>query len=117
MLDIILAAEGGDIDPIAGSISTVQVASMFIGIFIPILVGLVTKVTTAPLVKSMLLLGLAAISGFLTEFVNDPSFEWQQALLTSVVTFITGVAFYFGVWTPTGVTASVQAVGSKPKAE
>jgi hypothetical protein len=106
-----LAAENVTIpDPVAGSIHTVQVVSLLIGVFIPILVGLVTKVTTNATVKSLLLLGLSAVSGFLTEFVNSANFVWQQALLTTVMTFVIGVATHFGLWAPTGVTAKAQNV-------
>lgn len=105
-----MAAENATIDPTANTtLNAVQVASLLIGVFIPIVVGLVTKRTTNPAVKSILLLGLSAVSGFLTEFVNSANFVWQQALLTSVVTFVIGVATYYGLWTPTGVTAKAQA--------
>jgi len=94
------------------TITTVQVASLFVGVFLPILVGLVTKRATNPTIKSLLLLGLSAVSGFLSEFIaNTGNFAWDQALLTSVVTFVIGVATYYGLWTPTGVTAKAQAVG------
>jgi hypothetical protein len=113
-----LAAENATIDPTQHStLNAVQVASLLIGVFIPILVGLVTKVTTSPALKSILLLALSAVSGFLTEFVNSANFIWQQALLTTVVTFVIGVATYYGLWTPTGVTAKAQAAFSQPKNE
>jgi hypothetical protein len=98
-----------DIDPTAHTtIDAVQVASLLIGVFIPILVGLVTKASTSPTIKSLLLLGLSAVSGFLTEFINSSNFVWQQALLSTVVTFVIGVATHYGLWNPTGVTAKAQ---------
>lgn len=97
------------VDPTAKTgLDAVQVASLLIGVFIPILVGLVTKRSTDARVKSILLLALSGVSGFLTEFVNSSNFVWQQALLTTVVTFVIGVATYYGLWTPTGVTAKAQ---------
>lgn len=104
-----MAADNATIDPTAYSgLNTVQVASLLLGVFLPILVGLVTKVTTNAAVKSLLLLALSCVSGFLTEFVNSNNFIWQQALLTSVITFVIGVATYYGLWNPTGVTAAAQ---------
>lgn len=99
-----LAADNATIDPTQGAtLNTVQVASLLIGVFIPILVGLVTKKITKAALKSVLLLALSCVSGFLTEFINSANFIWQQALLTSVITFVIGVATYYGLWKPTGV--------------
>lgn len=98
------------IDPTAYSnLDTVQVASLLVGVFIPILVALVTKRTTSSTVKSLLLLGLSAVSGFLTEYINSANFRWQQALMTTIVTFVIGVATHYGLWTPTGVRDKAQA--------
>jgi hypothetical protein len=109
LLVITMAAENATVYPTAYSgLNTVQVASLLIGVFIPILVGLVTKRTTNTAVKSILLLALSCTSGFLTEYVNSNNFIWQQALLTSVITFVIGVATHYGLWTPTGVTAKAQ---------
>lgn len=94
-------------DPVA-PITTVQVASLFIGVFIPIVVSLVTKQVTSARTKAILLVALSAASGFLTELVNDSNFVWQQALLTAVMTFVTGTAAYFGLWRPTGVADKAQ---------
>lgn len=103
-----LAADGGldnNIDPTAhAGITTVQVASLLIGFFLPILASLVTKQSWSAGIKSIVLLALSAITGFLTEFVNSADFVWQQALLTSVMTFVVGVATYYGLWHPTGVS-------------
>lgn len=110
-------AADGTIDPTAHTgLNAVQVASLLIGVFIPILVGLVTKRVTSPAVKSLLLLALSAVSGFLTEYVNSANFVWQQALLTTVVTFVIGVATYYGLWRPTGVAGAAQDAlgGSSP---
>lgn len=93
-------------DPVASSISTVQVASLLIGVFIPILVALVTKSTAPAGVKAVVHLALAAVTAFLTEYVNDPDFVWQQALLSTVMTFVVGVALYAGLWRPTNLAGS-----------
>ena len=95
---------GKDIgDPVASSISTVQVVSILIGTVIPILVALVTRSTARPGVKAVVNLALSALSGFGTEYINSTNFVWQQALLTTVVTFVVSVATYYGLWKPTNV--------------
>lgn len=100
-----------DADPVASSIGTVQVVSILIGTLIPILVALVTKSTAPPGVKAIVNLALSAVSGFGTEFVNDANFVWQQALLTTVVTFVVSVASYYGLWKPTNVAGASSPIG------
>lgn len=96
------------IDPTAFTgLDRVQIASILLGVFLPLLVGLVTKYSTKPSVKAILLLALSAASGFLTEMVNDENFMWQQALITTVLTFVVGVAMQRGLWVPTGASAAV----------
>jgi hypothetical protein len=51
-------------------------------------------------------LALSAVTAFLTEYVNSANFVWQQALLTTVVTFVVSVATYYGLWKPTNVAGS-----------
>lgn len=106
-----------DIDPTAHTgFSTVQVASVLIGTLLPILVGLVTSRVTSSRTKALLLAGLSALTGFLTEYVNSDNFVWQQAFLTAVVTFVTAVAAHYGLWRPTGASAAAQRAfsGSPP---
>lgn len=102
-----LAPQVEDIeDPVASSISTVQVVSILIGTVIPIVVALVTRSTARPGLKAVVNLGLSALSGFGTEYINSANFAWQQALLTTVVTFVVSVATYYGLWKPTNVAGS-----------
>lgn len=100
-------------DPVAKSLSTVQVVSVLLGTLYPILVGLVTKRTTSASARAWMLAGLSAVSGFGFEFINSANFVWQQALLTSVVTFVTAVATHYGLWKPTNISTRAINVGSK----
>jgi hypothetical protein len=107
-----------DIDPTAHtSLSVVQVASVLLGTVLPILVALVrTRLSRAA--RAWSLAALSAISGFLTEFINNgDNFVWQQALLTTVVTFAVAVATYYGLWEPTGTTDRVAAATSGTRTE
>lgn len=94
------------VDPTANSdLSLVQVSSLLVGTLLPILVALVSTRVTSRAAKSWMLAGLSAVSGFLTEFINSgDNFVWQQALLTTVVTFVVAVATYYGLWNPTGIS-------------
>lgn len=90
-------------------IETAQIISMVVGVLLPILVGLVTKTVTSPAFKAVLLFLLAAISGFLTEFLQaGTAFDWQQALFAWLTTFIVAVAMHFGLYSPTGISQKAQ---------
>lgn len=106
------------IDPTAHTnLSVVQVASVLLGTVLPILVALVrNRLSTAA--RAWALAALSALSGFLTEFINNGSdFVWQQALLTTVVTFAVAVATYYGLWAPTGTTDRVAAITGSSRTE
>lgn len=100
-------------DPVASSLSTVQVVSVLIGTLLPIVVGLVTTRNVSPGIQAVILAALSAVSAFVTEAANSADFVWQQALLTTVVTFVTAVSTHYGLWKPTGVSARALAVGAK----
>jgi Na+/H+-translocating membrane pyrophosphatase len=91
-------------------ISGSQYLSALIGVVLPIVVALVTKHTQSAQLKSLLLLALSTLSGFLTEMLNDDAFVWEQALYGAVITFVIGVATLFGLWRPTGVDNAAKNV-------
>lgn len=104
------------VDPTAYTgMNAVQVASVLVGVFLPILVAFVTKQTWSAQRKAIILAACSAVTGFLTEFINSDNFVWQQALLTTIVTFVTAVATHFGLWSrPNGDGVSISAkVASK----
>lgn len=82
----------------------VQTLNVVVGVFLPILVGLVTKTTTSAAVKAWLLAVLNVAGAFITTYINDPNtFDLFGAALTAVVSFVTSVAVYYGLWRPTGI--------------
>lgn len=93
---------------------TVQIVSLVIGVFLPLVVAFVTKMTTHPSVKAILLLFFSALSSFFTEMANSwPHFDVKTALVTWGGTFIVGVGLHFGLWKPTSASAAFQKVGVK----
>lgn len=100
-----------DIDPTAHSgFDKVQLSAIFIGVVLPLLVGFLTGRTTSAAVKSILLLGSSALTAFITEWANSADFVWQQAVLTLILTFGTGVVLQLGFYRYT-VTPKLQATG------
>lgn len=102
------------------SLNWIAVLTFVIAIFLPLLVGLVTKVATNPGTRAVLLALLTAIAGFLTELLsalqNGTAYDVGLALLLWIGTFVVAVASHFGIWKPTGSSAAAQRAfgGSTP---
>jgi len=92
------------------NLDNIQVVSLFVGVILPILVGLVTKKVTSSAWKATLLALLSAVSGVLTEWISHwtGGFDLGAAVLTWLATFMIAVATHFGFWKPTGVTDAAQ---------
>lgn len=85
------------------TITTVQIVTTLVGIIAPIIVGLITKASTSGQVKAILLLTVSVLAGIGQGFLDNPPgtvWDWQQAVYLAVVTWIIGVATYFGVLRP-----------------
>jgi len=90
----------------------VQLWSLLVGVILPLLVGLVTKVTTSASTKAVLLALLSAVSGFVSELAaSGDGFLWSTALITWVGTFLVAVGLHFGVYKPVGASVAAQKVG------
>lgn len=86
------------------TITNFQLVTLIVGVFLPILVALVTKTASSPRVKAVLLLVLSGVSAVLNSWLVAPQgFDWAQAIWGAVTTFIIGTATLFGLWKPTGV--------------
>lgn len=86
---------------------TVLVVSLVLSLVLPMVVALVTKAHAASSLKSIVLLALSAITGFLTQYVASPvGFRWQGALVVSITTFAQAVASHYGLLSNVGVTGS-----------
>jgi hypothetical protein len=92
-----------------------QVLGMLIGTVLPLLSGLVTRWNASDAVRSVVLLVLSALSGFLSTWLgalqNDTPFDVIGALLTSVTAFVFGIGAYLGVWKTTGIGPRVNRAG------
>jgi hypothetical protein len=93
-------------------VGTADLVEVLVAVILPILVGLVTKASTDARVKALLLAALSALSGLAQGFLDTAPgtvWDWQQAILSAVTTFVIAAASYYGLWKPTGVAATAQA--------
>lgn len=93
-------------------------ASLFLTILLPLLVGIVTRPSTSANAKALLLLVLALVKTFVEAFVAAQTahvaFQAVPVLMNVVVNFGIAVALYYGLLKPTGVASGVaESVGPK----
>ena len=102
--------------PVFGSTGA-MILWLAVTVVMPIAVGLVTRISTPPSVRALLLVALSITNGLLSEaLAAGDGYDWRKAVTQAVVAFVIAVATQFGVWKPTGVSAKAIAVGSKPAA-
>ncbi|MFG1846785.1 hypothetical protein [Micromonospora carbonacea] len=93
--------------------------SLAITILLPILVGLVTRRSTSPGVKAVLLLTLSAVNSILSAWLQAENtsavFEWIPVVYSTLINFGIAVAVHFGLFKPTGVSDAAQEAGVKDK--
>lgn len=78
---------------------------MFVtGAVLPLVVGLVTKLTAHPALKGFILITLDTAAALITHAVVNEgvSVISKQAVLLAFMGWITAVATYFGFWKPLG---------------
>lgn len=88
------------------------IIQLLISTVLPLLVGLVTKVTTNASVKAVLLAGLALVTSLLTELGQALSigstYDVGRGLLLAIPGFLVAVGMHFGIWKPIGATDAAQ---------
>lgn len=94
-----------------------QVISLVVGVVLPLITGLVTKVNTSAGVKAVVLLGLSALTTAVASFGDalaaHTPFDLGSTLLTFLSTFLVGVGLHFGLFKPVGAASALQRVGSR----
>lgn len=82
-----------------------------VSVALPIVVALVTKRLASGAVKSVTLLLLSVITGWLTSlYATGGVFELKAAAVGVAVSFITAVGAHFGLLGPSGITGKNGAI-------
>lgn len=92
-----------------GLILTAQTVEIIVGVLLPLVVGLVTKLTASPPVKSFLLLVLSLVGSTISNaIVSDGTAVFSQDMIVQIVTtWVIAIASYYGLWRPSGTSAAV----------
>ena len=88
------------------------IVSSIMGVVIPLLVGLLTKLTTPSKWKAILMLGLDAVAGLVTVSLVDGggAVFSQSAVVAGILAFFASATSYGRFWKPLTVTSSVVTV-------
>lgn len=94
------------------ALDTATIIGLIIQVLLPLLVGLVTKLSTHPGLKSLLLLVFTAANSYFVEWAGllntHTKFDWRGYLITVVINFVISVAVHYGLLKPSGATNVVQ---------
>lgn len=86
------------------------ILSFLIGTVLPILVAMVTRVTTHPAIKGGVLLFLSAGTGVIAQWVDalnsNTPFAWQPVVLSALGAFLVGVTAHTAIWKSTPLSNS-----------
>lgn len=89
-----------------------QWLNIVVSLFLPLLVGVVTKASWNSNLKAVLLLLVAALSAGVTDLITAGSLQgWKLILEQTAINWLVAVATHFHLWKPTGVAAQVAQVG------
>lgn len=88
------------------------IIQLLISTVLPLLVGLITKTTTNPGVKAVLLAVIALATSLLTELgqavARGETYDIGRGLLLALPTFLIAVGLHYGLWKPVGAAAAAQ---------
>lgn len=94
--------------------------SFLVGTLLPVVVGLVTRVSTHPAVKGAVLLALAGVTGVLSQWLealnSHVPFAWQPVVLSAVGAFAVGVTTHTAIWQHTPLSSTGTPFGTSPTA-
>lgn len=78
------------------------------GVLVPLVVGLLTKLSAPAGLKAFMNAGLSGAAGLMATIVPG-AFVWRQFLVKWATVWVVSIATYAGLWKPTGVAPAVQA--------
>lgn len=86
--------------------SDMTLLALLVGVIVPLLVGLLTKVNASPGIKAFFNLGLTALGAALATS-NQIGFSWKPFAINFGVAWAVSVGSYYGFYKPTGTAAKV----------
>ncbi len=88
----------------------IQMLSIIGGAIIPILVGIVTKMSASSGLKAVVNFLLSAVAGAVAVAIeHEGAVNVEEWVVGIGMTWVISVATHYGLWKPTGASSTVQA--------
>lgn len=84
------------------------VISILVGIVLPLLTGVITKIGAGSALKAATNAVLSVVAGVITNLAVNPQIDVQAVLFSIALAFVSSVATYHSLWVPTDVVRKVQ---------
>lgn len=81
--------------------------ALLVGVVIPLLVGLLTKLNASSGIKSILNLGFTALGTALVTFNQTTVWNWKTFAINFGLGWAVSIGTYYGFYKPTGVAGTV----------
>lgn len=85
-----------------------QLLALLAGVLVPLLVGVLTKISAPSGLKAILNAALSALGAALAQIVPG-HFVFKAFLIVWATTWVVSVATHYGLYKPTGVSQAVQS--------
>lgn len=86
--------------------SDMTLYALLVGVIVPLLVGLLTKLNASSGIKAVLNLGLVAFGTAIATY-NQINWSWKAFAINLGVGWAVSVATYYGFYKPAGVTPTI----------
>lgn len=86
-------------------------AAFLVGTLIPLATAFVTKLRASPGLKAVVTLLLSVIAGTINSIVEaGGEFELRPTVTSVILTWLTAIASYYGLWKPTNAAPKVASI-------
>lgn len=84
------------------------VVSILVGIILPLLTGVITKIGAGSAVKAAANAVLSVLTGVIANLALNPTIDFQDLAYAVTLAFVSSVATYHSLWVPIGTAQKVQ---------
>lgn len=94
------------------TLDTLGFLTLLVQVVLPVLVAVVTRTSASARVKSLTLLGLTAVTQFISSWIDGfANFDLRVSGFNALIGLAVSVATYYGVWKPTGTSETASKLG------
>lgn len=81
--------------------------TLLLGVILPIVRGIITKVSASQSLKTTVGLILSTVAGIAVQAQQGDGLISKQMVVAAIIVFVTAQAAHYGVWQPTGASGAI----------